>query len=204
MPAAVSTTAGSTTPETPVSRPIKLVRVAVLLLSGIAIAFSATLHEQLSFDLGMAALTIGAVGIAHLVEWWSLRSSGGNPLPLLLGAVSLAAALGLALADTVIVFALVVAGWALLSALLEFVGMAVRPGSRQDAVFLGATGMLLALLVILVRTDEVAVLGFLGAYAVLAGVFLGISAFDTRRAHAPSDGASSDRSPLSSPPESRR
>ena len=193
MPAAVSTTAGSSTPEIPVSRPVKLVRVAVLLLAGIAIAFSATLHEQLPFDLGMAAVTIGAIGIAHLVEWWSWRPNGGNPLPLLLGIVSIAAAFGLAFASTVIVFAIVVAAWALLSALLEFIGMTVRPGSRQDAVFLGATGMLLALLVILVREDQVAVLGFLGTYAVLAGVFLGISAFDTRRAHHPPEIAAGDR-----------
>lgn len=193
MPAAVSTTAGSSTPEIPVSRPVKLVRVAVLLLSGIAIAFSATLHEQLPFDLGMAAITIGAIGIAHLLEWWSWRANGGNPLPLLLGLVSVAAALGLAFAGAVVAFAIIVAAWALLSALLEFVGMTVRPGSRQDAVFLGAIGMLLALLVILVRDDQVAVLGFLGAYAVLAGVFLGISAFDTRRVHSSRDTAAGTR-----------
>ncbi|MEV8338165.1 hypothetical protein [Leucobacter sp. NPDC077196] len=193
MPAAVSTTAGSTTPEIPVPRSVRLVRVAVLLLSGFAIAFSPTFHEQLPFDLGLAAITIGAIGIAHLIEWWSRRATGGNPLPLLLGVVSLGAAIGLAFTSTVLAFAFVVAGWSLVSALFEFVGMTVRPGSRQDAIFLGAIGMILALLVMLVRDDQVAVLGFLGAYAVLAGVFLGISAFDTRRTRAPHDTAAGDR-----------
>ncbi|MBS3182671.1 hypothetical protein [Leucobacter manosquensis] len=193
MPAVVSTTAGSTTPETPVSRTVKLVRVAVLLISGIAIAFSAPLHEQLAFDRGMAALTIGAIGIAHLVEWWSRRPAGGDPLPLLLGIASCALAVGLAFTGSAIAFAMVVAGWAVVSAILEFLGTTVRPGSRQDAIFLGATGMLLALLVVLVRNDQVAVLGFLGAYAVLAGVFLGISAFDTRQERASRDAIAGDR-----------
>ena len=189
MAAAVSTTAGSTTPDTPVSRPIRLVRVAVLLVAGFAIAFSATLHEQLGFDLGVAAATIGAIGVAHLLEWASGRQNGGGVVPLIAGAVSVVAAVAIGLSGSVVAFALLVAAWALVSALLEFIGVTVRPGTRQDAIFLGAIGVLLALFVILVREDQVAVLGFLGAYAVLAGVFLGISAFDTRRAHTTRDAA---------------
>ncbi|WP_053351446.1 hypothetical protein [Leucobacter musarum] len=181
MAAAVPTAAESPTPETPVARPVRLVRVAVLIIAGIAIAFTATLHEQLGFDLGVTAAILGLIAIAHLLEWFSVRASGGNAVPLLLAVVSIAAAVALPIAGSVIGFAVVVAAWALVSALLEFVGSTVRPGSRQDAVFLGAIGILLALLTILVRTDQVAILGFLGAYAMVAGVFLGISAFDTRR-----------------------
>lgn len=168
---------------------MKLIRVAVLMLAGFAIAFSAPMHEQLGFDTAIAAIAIAAIGVAHLVEWFTLRATGGNPVPLLLGVVSIAAAIGIVFSGSVIAFAMLVAGWALVCALLEFVGSTVRPGSRQDAIFLGAIGMLLALLVVLVREDGVAVIGFLGAYAVLAGVFLGISAFDTRRPHAPRDAA---------------
>jgi hypothetical protein len=168
--------ASSQTPLPP--RSVRLIRVAVLALAGVVIAFSATLHEQLGFDVAVAAVSIAAVGVAHTIEWLSLRSSGGNPISLLLSLVAFAAAGGLVLSSTSIGFAITIAAWALASALLEFIAAATRPGSRQDATLLGAVGVLLALLVLLVREDQVAILGFLGSYAVIAAVFLGISAFD--------------------------
>lgn len=181
MAAAVPTAAESTTPEAPVSRAVRLVRAIVLLLGGLAITFSATLHEQLGFDLGISAAVIGAVGIAHLVEWVSRRGSSPSAVPLIAGAVSVVAAVALPFTASAIGFAVTVAAWALVAALLEFVGAAVRPGSRPDATLLGAIGVLLALLALLFREDPVAVVGLLGAYAIIAGVFLAISAFDIRR-----------------------
>lgn len=167
--------------QTPLpARSVRLVRVGVLALTGIIIAFSATLHEQLGFDVAIAAAAIAAVGIAHTLEWFSLRASGGNPVPLLLGIIAFAAAAVLTFSGTTVGFAITIAAWALASALLEFIGAATRPGTRQDATLLGALGVLLALLVLIVREDQVAILGFLGTYAIVAGVFLGISAFDSR------------------------
>lgn len=163
------------------ARPIRLIRVGVLFVAGVVIAFSATMHEQLGFDTAVAAVAIGAVGVAHLIEWFSLRASGGNPVPLLLGVAAVIAAVVLPMTTSVLGFAVAVAAWALVSALLEFLGMTTRPGTRQDATLLGALGLLLALLVLLVREDQVAILGFFGAYAIFAGVFLGISAFDSGR-----------------------
>ncbi|WP_206427569.1 hypothetical protein [Leucobacter chromiireducens] len=168
-------------PEIVPSRAIRLLRVAVLLIAGLVIAFSATLHEQLGFDLGVATAALGAIGIAHLIEWFSLRPPARTVVPLLLGVIAVIAAVLLPFSSAPIAFAVVVAAWALASALLEFIGAAVRPGSRQDATLLGGAGVLLALLVLLFRDDQVAILGFFGAYALLTGVFLGISAFDTRR-----------------------
>ncbi|MFT4233290.1 MAG: hypothetical protein QM606_11020 [Leucobacter sp.] len=156
--------------------------MAVLLAAGVAIAFTASLHERFGFDRGMATAALGGIGIAHLVEWTARRSGSRSPIPLLLGVVAIGAAVSLPFAGSIIAFAVVIAGWALVGALLELIGSVVRPGSRQDATLLGAAGILLAILVLLVREDVVAVLGFFGAYAILAGVFLGISAFDTRRA----------------------
>ena len=174
----------SVTPsQTPLpSRAVRLVRVGVLAVVGIVIAFSATMHEQLGFDVAVAAVAVGAVGIAHVIEWISIRASGGNAVPLLLGVIGIAAAVGLAFASTTIGFAIVIAAWALASALLEFIGAATRPGTRQDATLLGALGVLLAILVLFVREDQVAILGFLGTYAIIAAVFLGIAAFDHGRA----------------------
>ncbi|WP_053383113.1 hypothetical protein [Leucobacter celer] len=189
MAAAVTSTEPSTTPEAPVSRPVRLVRVGALLIAAIAITFTATLHEQLGFDRSIAAAALAAIGIAHLVEWVARRSASPSPVPLLLAISAIFAAIALPFAGTPIVFACVLAAWALVSALLELLGSAVRPGSRSDATLLGAAGILLAILTLLVREDPVAVLGFFGAYTIIAGVFLGISAFDTRRA----DAARADR-----------
>lgn len=180
MSAAVSSAAESTTPNAAVSRSVRLVRVIVLLLSGMAIAFSATMHEQLGFDLGITSAALGAIAVAHLIEWFARRSTSRSSLPLLLGVVAVAAAVAIPLSSSAIGFAVLIAAWSLVSALLEFIGAAVQPGSRQDSTLLGGAGVLLALLALLVREDPVAVLGFFGAYAVIAGVFLGISAFDTR------------------------
>ncbi|WP_449280523.1 DUF308 domain-containing protein [Leucobacter sp.] len=189
MAAAVTSTGPSTTPETPVPRFARLVRVAALLVAAVAIAFTATLHEQLGFDRGIAAAALAAIGVAHLVEWAARRTASPSPIPLLLAIAAILAAIALPFAGTPIAFACLIAAWALVSALLELIGSVVRPGSRSDATLLGAAGILLAILALLVREDPVAVLGFFGAYAIIAGVFLGISAFDTRRA----DTAGADR-----------
>ncbi len=182
MSAVASSSAQSVAPEIAPSRAVRLLRVGVLLVAGLVIAFSATLHEQLGFDLGVASAALGAIGIAHFVEWFTLRAPARTVVPLLLGVVGVVAALLLPFSSAPIAFAVIVAAWALASALLEFIGAAVRPGSRQDSALLGGAGVLLALLVLLFRDDQVAILGFFGAYALLTGVFLGISAFDTRRA----------------------
>ncbi|QIM17540.1 hypothetical protein G7066_00320 [Leucobacter coleopterorum] len=182
MTAEVSSVAPSQTPLP--SRSVRLVRVGVLAVVGIVIAFSATLHEQLGFDVAVAAVAVGAVGIAHVIEWISVRAAGGNTVPLLLGVIGILAAVALAFASTTIGFAIVIAAWALANALLEFIGAATRPGTRQDATLLGALGVLLAMLVLFVREDQVAILGFLGTYAIIAAVFLGIAAFDHGRAAA--------------------
>lgn len=194
MSAAVSSAAEPTTPRPGVSRSVRLIRVGVLLLAGMAVAFSATMHEQLGFDIGLSAAALGAVGLAHLIEWVARRTAAPSSVPLLLGIVALLATVALPFTASAIGFAVVIAAWSLVSALLEFIGGAVQPGSRQDSTLLGAAGVLLALFVLLAREDQVAVLGFFGAYAVIAGVFLGIAAFDTRRA-APA----SDADPASAP-----
>lgn len=182
MAAAVSSAGSPATSNMGVSRSVRLVRVAVLLLGGIGITFSATLHEQLRFDLVIAAVMLAALGAAHLVQWAVARAAG--PVALLLAITSLIAAAALPFQSSPIAFALVIAAWALVCALLEFVGEQTQPGTRQDATLIGASGVLLAVLTLLLRQDEVAVIGLLGAYAIVSGVFLGISAFDIRRAGA--------------------
>lgn len=185
MTAAVSTGAVSSNIDRRSPRAVQLTRVVVLFATGMVITFSATMHEQLGFDVAVTALALGAIGLTHAIAWFAARKAGGAPVALLLAIAGIAAAVVLSLTQTTLGFAVTVAAWALASALLEFLGAVVRPGSRQDATIVGAAGILLALLSLLAREDQVAVLGFFGGYAVIVAVFLGISAFDGRGAAAP-------------------
>lgn len=184
MTATASPSVPSVTPQGAQSRAIKLMRVLVLLTAGMVITFTAPQHEQLGFDVTVTALALAAIGVAHAVAWFAARRRGGSPETLLQAVVSLAAAAGLFLTVSTVGYALVVAAWALVSALLEFIGATVRQVARTDATLAGAAGVLLALFTLLAREDPVAVLGFFGAYAIIVGVFLGISAFDSRGAAA--------------------
>ncbi|KAM9862145.1 hypothetical protein ACI1US_01988 [Leucobacter sp. BZR 635] len=160
---------------------VQAVRSIVLIVVGFLITFTATFHEQFGFDLAVVVGSLAAIGLVHVLESWYRRGRSGAAIALALGIVALVAAVVLATFSSEIAFAVTIAAWALASALLEFIGMVVAPGSRQDAPLVGAAGVLLALAVLLSRADLVAVIGFFGAYAVIAGVFLGIAAFDTRR-----------------------
>lgn len=165
------------------SRASRLVRVGVLLAVGMVITFSATLHEQLLFDRAVVTASLGAMALAHALALF--RSPRNMPRLLqmvtaIVGGIAVATIAGEATS-----FALVVAAWALVSGLLEFIASALQLSHRGDSIFMGALSMLLAVLVLLVRDDPVAIIGFFGAYAVLGGVFLGISAFDGRAASEP-------------------
>lgn len=163
----------------PAPRGARITRAAVLLIAGLVIAFTATLHEQFAFDRSVTAAALAAIGIVHLVEW--LRVRPRTAITLLLTIVALAAACALPFAASELGYAVVVAVWALISGLLEFIGVTAGQRSRGDATLMGGIGILLAAVVLLAREDIVAILGFFGAYAVVGGVFLGISAFDPKR-----------------------
>lgn len=202
-PAGASGTAGAArAPRAP--RSIRLVRAAVLVAVAMAITFTATLHEQLGFDRAVAAIGLGAIGAVHIAEWLASRARLRAPVPLLLGATALAAAALLAVQSTSLAFSVVLAAWALVSGILEFIRATLGAAHRQDALLMGATGVLLALLVLLVRDDPVAAIGFLGGYAIVGGVFLGISAFDKRHEPAgPSGGGDPESSFIDSPETAR-
>lgn len=170
----------SATPESG-SRAAALVRVGVLAAAGLGITFTATLHEQLAFDRLVVALTFAALAASHVFIWTATARAARTSARLLLAGVSLVAAIAMLFVAAPIAFALVLAAWALVSGLLEFIGGALGGGAKQDATLMGATGVLLAVLALLFRDDQVATLGFFGAYAIVGAVFLGISAFDGKR-----------------------
>ena len=73
MASAVDQPATSTVVEPRALRRAQLLRAAVLLASGIAIAFTATMHEQLRFDVWMLFASLALIGAATLIEYRALR-----------------------------------------------------------------------------------------------------------------------------------
>lgn len=158
----------------------KLFRAAVALFIGLLVTFSGTMHEMLAFDRAVAVAAFVLFAAAHLFAWWRDRSGSRDPVSLMLAVISIATAGVVSFAQTSAGFAIVIAAWALVQGLFEFVGGVTRPGSRQDSTILGALGVLLAIAALLVFRDPVAIIGFFGAYALIVGVLLGIAAFDVR------------------------
>lgn len=185
-------------------RSVRLARAAVLLVFGLAITFTATLHEDFAFVVAIASSALAIIGAVHVIEWSQRRRQSGAPVALVLGIVSIAAAVLVFTIRIELTFAIVLAVWSLVCALLEFLGMTVTPGSRPEGALIGAAGVLLAIAILLTRNDLVAVIGFFGGYAVLAGVFLGIAAFDVRRSRGGDGALSYDSQPVAEPVESER
>lgn len=167
-------------------------RPVVLLVIGLAITFTATLHQEFGFDLLVVAGALALIGLAHVIEGYQRREIGGQGIAYALGLVSFVAAIVLTLTASEVVFPVVIAAWAVIAAVLEFASLPKNAAPRQDAKLVGATGVLLAITVLLTRADLVAVIGFFGGYAVITGVFLGIAAFDARKVTEAADPAQLD------------
>lgn len=185
MAAAVNSPMAPATPEQLALRRLRLakfLRAALYFVAGVVIAFTATLHRELGFDLTIAAASLVLFALAALNEHLRSERTLGRSAQLLQIAVAVLAAGGLLLVNSPKGFAVVLAVWALFAGLLEFLALALGTTSRQDSLFMGAIGLLLAIAVLIVRDDQVAIVGFFGAYALVVGVFLGISAFDQRSA----------------------
>jgi hypothetical protein len=183
-------------------RVARLIRTAVLLLSGIVIAFTGMLHEQLGFDRWLLFLSFLLVGIALGVEFLALRDERHRAVFGLRAAATLAAAFVLIFMPTSFAFAAVIAVWAVLTALLTAVRItqgAVPRGTGGPSALLS---LMLAVFVLLFARDPLAVIGFYGGEVMIRGVFLGISVFEKRIA--PDESAESTESDAITvtPPES--
>lgn len=173
----------SVDPAQRVNRLIWWLRPFVLLVAGLVIAFSAELHVHLIFDRLVIAIALLILGATHIIEWRAQASGHAgrrNPVALLLAAAAIVSAVLVLLVDAAVGFALIIAVWALVTGLLEFLATMLGYSARVDGLVYGALGVLLSILTLLVMTDIIAVTGFFGAYAVIFGVYLAISVFDAR------------------------
>lgn len=160
-----------------------MIRAILMLAIGIAIAFTAPLHENVTADHWMIATAFAILGLATLAEYLVQRATPGA-WPIAARAVIALLAGAVLLVPQLLDFALVVTLWAILNAALIDALALTKFDSRRDTLPATILSLMLAAAVTFVRDDPVAAIGFFGAYAVIAGVFLGISAFDSRAAGA--------------------
>lgn len=181
MAPAMSEPADSVIPDPRTLRVAQLLRAGILVAIGLAIAFSATSHESIEFDRWMLITALLLIGLATAVEYFVLRASKTAWLIALRAVLAFTgASVLISLGNDAVALAIIVAFWAAATAVVSVIRLAIDPSLRRQA---GPSALLsggLAVVMLLVREDPVAVIGFFGAYAVIRGVFLGIAALDTR------------------------
>lgn len=172
------------TAMTPDGRPLRrarLLRAGVLVVAGFVIAFTATLHRDPEFDRWVLFASLAAIGATTVVEFFALRATPASWLVAVRAAAALVAAAAVLASGSAADTAWVIAIWAISSVVIAVVRVTQGSQAWRVGVPSALLSALLAVLVLIFRDDIIAVIGFFGAYAIVRGVFLGISAFDTRR-----------------------
>lgn len=167
------------TPEIRGFRTAQLIRAGVLVLVGVAIAFTAPLHSEIGFDRWVLGLGLALIGAATLWEYRSMRGTGESWWIAARAVVAFAAAGSLIAVVDALTFALVVVLWAALTGAITLMRLVRKVQPPRVALPSMILSVALAGSALVVREDPVAVIGFFGAYAIIRGVFLAIAALDT-------------------------
>lgn len=163
---------------------VSFVRSITLLAVGLAIAFTAGHTAQfglIAFGV-MALVSSVTLGILAVGLDSSTRARGLHIWQSLVSLVVGALAVGLSTTGTLFLLWAIVL-WSLLVGVAEaFSGWRLPAGSalRQDWIVQGVMTVLLALVVLSQSADSVAVVGFVGAWAIIMGVYLAIAGFSAR------------------------
>lgn len=163
---------------------VSFVRSITLLAVGLAIAFTAGHTAQfglITFGV-MALVSSVTLGVLAVGLESSTRARGLHIWQSLVSLVVGALAVGLSTTGTLFLLWAIVL-WSLLVGVAEaFAGWRLPAGSalRQDWIVQGAMTVLLALVVLSQSADSVAVVGFVGAWAIIMGVYLAIAGFSAR------------------------
>ena len=164
------------------------VRAAIFLSVGLFITFT----QSHSAATGLFALAIFGIGLAVLNVAATIWAKGkylsveSLPLTVISLAVGLLAALIPQTDPTAqaLAFVYLVAGWAVVSAALEFY-VANRKGFRarsgKDGLITAVLGLAIGLLFLIAPLDIVSAVGFFGAYLVICGVHLAIAALTPQK-----------------------
>jgi uncharacterized membrane protein HdeD (DUF308 family) len=163
---------------------VSFVRSVTLLSVGLAITFIPGHTAQfglVTFGV-MALVTSVTLGVLAVGVESSTRARGLHIWQSLVSLVVGALAVGLSTTGTLFLLWAIVL-WSLLVGVAElFSGWRLPSGStlRQDWIVQGTMTVLLALVVLSQSADSVAVVGVVGAWAVIMGVYLAIAGFSSR------------------------
>lgn len=150
------------------SRATKLVPALTYLMAGFAITFTQTLHHSLAFN----SWVIAVFGVLYGASTFLVRRPGA----MILGPVSILAGVIAPFTRSTGQLAFVLIVWAAAVAVVEL-SPSVRARLRESLI-LGVLAGVLAIILAVTRGDLVMVVGFFASYAILAGVYLSIGAFD--------------------------
>ncbi len=155
-----------------------LLRAALLAAIGFAVTFTAPLHEDVAFNRSIFVVLCAALVALAAAQFFSARRAAEaiDRWVFALGAIALLAGVATLATSGAATFAFIVTVWAALGAVIEL-WRGLRLGHRES-IMMGVLSGLLAIALTLAGGDPVAVIGFLGAYGILAGVYLAIAAFD--------------------------
>lgn len=199
-------------------RHVQLLRALFAAASALMITFSPDHSAAVGFSVfgGFVA----ASGFILILGAWLVASAGTRWPFILLAAIDLAAAIvsGVPTWRTDEVFFVVVIVWAAASGLVELIaGLRARrtEPAAKDAIVVGALGLLLAVVLLLIPanyalqysvdgagaltlTGIILAVGMFGGYAAIVAVFLAIAGFSPRRAE-PQDAETADAVDESTP-----
>lgn len=184
-------------------RHIQLLRALIAAAAALMITFS----SDHSAPIGLAVFSgfVFVTALAHILAAWLVQPAGARWPSVLLAALSVVAgmATGVPMWRSDDLFFIVVSAWALLSGGVELLaGLRARRSAdplARDAITVGAFGILLAVVLLLIPagfTQEYTItgagdfvlsgiilgVGMLGGYAAIIAVFLGIAGLTPRRA----------------------
>lgn len=164
--------------------PVPLTRAIFALAVGLSVTFIADHSPRIGFiALGVLALTTGLtialLGRGRVADATAARIlTAQGVLAAVLGAISLALLLTSAGVGSLLLLATL---FAVLTGALElYAGVRTRRTVGRDWVTTGAGTIVFALVLLIAPLDSVAVVGFIGAYAVILGVFLVIAALSLK------------------------
>lgn len=172
-------TSAETTSQTRKYRSAQLIRAGVLVVVGIAIAFTAPLHSEISFDRAVIGASLALIGAATMLEYRAMAGTAEAWWIAARAIVAFAAAGSLFAVVDSLTLALVVALWGVLTGVITVMRLARKVQPPRIALPSMILSVVLAVTALVAREDPVAVIGFFGAYAIIRGVFLAISALDT-------------------------
>lgn len=168
--------------------PVPLVRAAVALAVGLTVTFLAD-HSPTVGLYALGALALGTGLVMTLVAKGRVADvtvarlhAGHGIIALLLGAAALAFAFA---GGGIVALLLLATVFAVVTGALElYVGVRTRGAGGRDWITVGVGTVILGLVLLLAPGDSVSIVGFIGAYAVLLGVYLVIASLSMKWAPA--------------------